>query len=211
MVGCRSTGRTCWLGPVGLVRVSACQQERAVRPDVRRGFRSRGHLLVSAHHATSSRKLLPSPLSPVMRFNRRCRSSTISGAGPTFSNSSRSSIGCRGDAARWRRERVRKTPGPGESNRRVVRDIRPHPRAGAARQRGAGPALGRSQVVVRAHDFSVRTGQGMHRINRRFLAVVFSVPTANIARFAFWICALRPRDAIPDERPVRRGVVLAAA
>ena len=65
---------------------------RAGYPEVRCGFRSRGHFRVSAHHATSSRKLLPSPLSPVMRFSRRCRSSTISGAGPTFSNSRRSSI-----------------------------------------------------------------------------------------------------------------------
>ena len=65
---------------------------RAGWPDVMRWFTSRGHRRVSAHHATSSRKLLPRPLSPVTRFTRFAGSRVISAAGPTLWSARCSSI-----------------------------------------------------------------------------------------------------------------------
>ena len=52
-----------------------------------RRFTSAGQAPVSAHHAVSSRKLFPRPLSPVMRFTRGANSIFIRGAGPTLSSS----------------------------------------------------------------------------------------------------------------------------
>ena len=60
---------------------------RAGKPAVMRRLTSRGQRRVSAHHATSSRKLLPRPLSPVNRFTRGASSRFISGAGPVFVSS----------------------------------------------------------------------------------------------------------------------------
>ena len=54
---------------------------------------SRGQRRVSAHHAVSSRKLLPRPLSPVRRFTRGANSISISWAGPVFFSRRYSSIG----------------------------------------------------------------------------------------------------------------------
>src|SRR4051812_20895717 len=65
---------------------------RAGYPDVRFGLRSCGHLRVSAHQATSSKKLLPRPLSPVTRLSRGASSISISAAGPTFFRCRYSSI-----------------------------------------------------------------------------------------------------------------------
>ena len=67
---------------------------RAGCPDVMRRFTSLGHRRVNAHQTTSRRKLLPSPLSPVTRFNRGAKSSAISGAGPTLSSVRCSIIAC---------------------------------------------------------------------------------------------------------------------
>ena len=57
---------------------------RAVLPAVRRGLTSAGQVRVMAHQRISRRKLFPSPLSPVSRFRRRPKSSSMSGAGPTL-------------------------------------------------------------------------------------------------------------------------------
>lgn len=47
-----------------------------------------GHVRVNAHHVTSRRKLLPSPLSPVIRLTRLANSAAICLAGPTPSRTS---------------------------------------------------------------------------------------------------------------------------
>ena len=145
-------------------------------PDIRtfrRGFRSRGHLRVNAHHATSSRKLLPSPLSPVMRFSRLCRSSTISGAGPTFSNSRRSSIRFRSYSVRCRWKCIRTVPGMGESIRHA--SGRSAQTRASARNKSAATAILRSTYTAIPSEYpNPRTWQFLSMLRRRALVATSS-------------------------------------
>src|SRR5262249_19571854 len=65
---------------------------RARYPEVKFALISWGQLRVSAHHATSSKKLLPRPLSPVKRLSLGASFISMDGAGPTFSRCRYSSI-----------------------------------------------------------------------------------------------------------------------
>ena len=57
---------------------------RAIFPAVSFGLSSAGQCRVMAHQTMSSRKLFPSPLSPVKRFRRGPKSSDMLDAGPTL-------------------------------------------------------------------------------------------------------------------------------